>query len=159
MSLAGELKDTSSKPNESKYGLYESVANRVVAAQDSTAIVQIVKHRQSRCKCSRSRAVASAVGRRRRCTARSLTASMRRLMRTEQQSEADRRWLLSFGSGCALSPSCRTAAAVVMVEGAEQYGRTYIVPDLLGHILHLLADPEGKNEVRAWEQCDALGHC
>lgn len=35
-----------------------------------------------------------------------------------------------------------------MVEGGEQYGRTYIVPDLLAHILHLLADPEGKNEVR-----------
>ena len=47
MSLAGELKDISSKPNESKYALYESVATRVVTAQDSPAIVQIVKHCQS----------------------------------------------------------------------------------------------------------------
>lgn len=35
-----------------------------------------------------------------------------------------------------------------MVEGAEQYGRTYIVPDILNQIIHLLADPEQKNEVR-----------
>ena len=38
------------------------------------------------------------------------------------------------------------------VEGSEQYGRTYIVPDLLAHIITLLADPEGKQEVRRGEE-------
>ena len=39
-----------------------------------------------------------------------------------------------------------SSTAVVNVESAEQYGRTYIVPDIFQHILLLLADPEGKNE-------------
>ena len=43
---------------------------------------------------------------------------------------------------------CLRSPAVISVEGSEQYGRTYIVPDMLAHIINLLADPEGKQEVR-----------
>jgi len=40
----------------------------------------------------------------------------------------------------------KLAQHLVNVEGAEQYGRTYIVPDLLNHLILLLSDPEGALE-------------
>ena len=38
------------------------------------------------------------------------------------------------------------AKHLLSVEGSEQYGRTYLVNDLLIMLLDLLADPENKNE-------------
>jgi len=79
MSIAADLRDICSKPSEARYALYEALAARIVAANQSQQIVQLATH-------------------------------------------------------------------LLTVEHAEQYGRTYIVPDMLNHLIKLIADPEGKNE-------------
>jgi len=79
MSLSAQLRDISSKHNESKYALYESLADQVVKSNKVEDILTLARH-------------------------------------------------------------------LVQVEGSEQYGRTYIMPDIVTLIIDLLADREGKNE-------------
>jgi hypothetical protein len=46
MSLAGSLKEIASKPNESKYALYEQLASKLVAKNEGKEILELAKHCQ-----------------------------------------------------------------------------------------------------------------
>jgi len=41
---AAELRDICSKPSEARFALYEALATRIVSANQSQQIVQLVKH-------------------------------------------------------------------------------------------------------------------
>ena len=44
MSLAASLKEIASKPNDSKFALYEALASKLVAKNDPKEVLELAKH-------------------------------------------------------------------------------------------------------------------
>jgi hypothetical protein len=133
MSLAPQLRDVGSKPNDAKYALYEAIADKAVASKKVPQILEVAKHRQKQ------------------------RQKERRTSRLKPPWQHDRIHLCQERPMLSLTvliicvsfplPVCVVVCLVISVEGQDQYGRTYIVPELLNHLIEKLADPQGKQEV------------
>lgn len=48
MSLASQLKEIGSKPNDAKFALYEALASQVVASNNASDVLTVCQHRQKK---------------------------------------------------------------------------------------------------------------